>query len=156
MSSTSPAIVPAKVVDDSELVAHSVHQSRGFRKERSGEGEKVRFSAFEPPRDPSDRNKRVRDISVDRCQYLTESKAVELALARAPARGGKFYGWAIISAEDARGRGAQVLSSPPVDESNPSHADIVLPLGDVDDEQGRNVRLTELAAASWWLTAPAS
>ena len=59
LSSTSPAIVPQKVVYDFELVAHSVHQSRGFRKERSGEGTKVRFSAFEPSRGCRQKSERV-------------------------------------------------------------------------------------------------
>lgn len=155
LPATSPAVVPPKVVANSELVVHSVHQSSGFKKGKEGEEDKVTFRAFDPRRDPNDRNKRVREISVDRCQYLTESQAVALAWVRAPARGGKFYGWAIISAGDARRCETHVLSSPPADQSNPAHADIVLPPGDIDDDPGRNLRLTELAAASWWLDAPA-
>jgi hypothetical protein len=154
MPPTGPTVTPPQAVANSELSARSVHQSSGFKKGKEGEEDKVTFRAFEPPRDPNDRSKRVREISVDRCQYLTESQAVTLAWGRAPARGGDFYGWAIISAEDVRGCGAQVVSSPPVDQSNPAHGDIVLPQGDTDDDQGRNLRLAELATASCWQYAP--
>ena len=154
LPSANSVVVPPQAVADPELVARSVHQSSGFKKAKEGE-DKVSFRAFEPPREPNGGNKRLRKISVDRCQYLTETRTVTLAWARALARGGKFYGWAIIAARDARGCGSQVLSSPPVDGSNPAHADIVLPVGDIDDDQGRNRRLAELAAASWWLDAPA-
>ena len=156
LPSKSPADAPPEAVADSEPLARSVHQSSGFKKGKGGEEDKVRFRAFEPPRDPGDPDKTVREISVDRCPYVTECQAVALTWGRAPARGGKFYGWAIIVAEDARGCGTQVVSSPPDDQSNPAHSDIVLPEGDVGSVQDRNNRLAELATASCWEDAPAS
>lgn len=52
----SASLVPAipVAVADSESLARSVHQSSGYRKGRDGEEVKVRFRAFEPPRDPTD------------------------------------------------------------------------------------------------------
>ena len=154
LPSASAAVSPPNQVADTEFLAHSVHQSSGFKKGKKGEQDKVRFRAFEPPKDSADRHKTVREISVERCEYVTEPRAVALAWARAPARGGKFYGWAIISAGNARLGGAQVVSSPPPDQSNPAHVDIVLPAGDVGNVQNRNKRLIQLAAASCWLDAP--
>ena len=147
----APAVPGA--VADSEPLARSVHQSSGYRKGRNGAEDKVRFSAFEPPKDPTDRHKILPEISLDRSQYVTECQALALAWGRAPARGGRFYGWAIIVADDARGCGTQVVSSPLPDGSNPAHAEIVLPPGDVGSVQDRNNRLTKLAAASWWYPA---
>ena len=156
MPSASPvAGVPGAVVD-AEPLARSVHQSSGYRKDRDGEGGKVTFRAFEPPRDPTDTDKRLPEISLDRCQYVTECQALALAWGRASARGGKFYGWAIIVAEDARGCGTQVVSSPLPDQGNQAHADIVLAAGDLGSVEDRNSRLTELAAASCWHPAPVS
>ena len=155
LSLTSPAIVPPNHVADEELVAHSVHQSRCFKKGKDGQEDTVRFSAFEPRKDQTDKSKTVRDVSSDRCQYVTESRAAELAWQRAPARGGKFYGWAIISASNARALGTDVVSSPPPDQSNPAHADIMLPVTDTWNALDRNQRLTKLAAAASWLDAPA-
>ena len=112
----------------------------------------MRFGAFTPPKEQDDKTKSLREISVDRCAYLSESRAVDLGWERAPARGGKFYGWAIISAGDARGCGTEVISSPK--EGNVAHADITLPPEDVVNVQDRNARLVELAKASSWRYLP--
>ena len=154
-SASLVAAVPGAVAD-SESLARSVHQSSGYRKGKGGEEDKVRFRAFEPPRDPTDPDKVFPEISLDRSQYVTECQALALAWGRASARGGKFYGWAIIVADEARGCGTQVVSSPLPGGRNPAHAEIVLPPGDVGNVQDRNSRLTELAAASWWYPAPDS
>lgn len=156
LPSASPAAGVPAAVADSEPLARSVHQSRGFRKGKVGEPDTVRFSAFEPPRDPFDSDKTLPEISVERSRYLTECQAVALAWVRASARGGKFYGWAIIVADDARRLGTQVVASPLADYSNPAHADVVLPVGDTASAQDRNIRLTQLAAASCWLELPVS
>ena len=156
LPSASPVAGVPGAVADSEPLARSVHQSSGYRKGRDGEESKVGFRAFEPPRDPTDTDKTLPEISLDRCQYVTECQALALAWGRASARGGKFYGWAIIVAEDARGCGTQVVSSPLPDQSNPAHGDIVLPAGDVGSVEDRNSRLTELAAVSCWHPAPVS
>jgi hypothetical protein len=155
LPSTNTGVAPPQAVADSEQVARSVHQRSGFKRGKQvGEDDKVTFRAFDPPKDPDDRNKRLREISVDRCRYLTEDQAVELAWERAPARGGEFFGWAVISAEEVRKCKPQVVSSPAVDQDNTAHADIMLPPGDIDDAQVRNRRLTELAAASCWKDGP--
>ena len=157
LPSTSSAATPPEEVAHSELLARSVHQKNGFRKGKSkGEKDKVTFRAFDPPKHPVDRSKRLREISVDRCQYLTESRAGALARERTLARGGDFFGWATITAEDARKCGTEVVSSPAKDQNNPAHADILLPAGDIDDDQARNSLLLALAAASYWLDAPVS
>ena len=157
LPSTNSADTPSEEVAHSELLARSVHQKSGFKRGNSkGEKDKVTFRAFDPPKDPEDRSKRLREISVDRCQYLTESHAAVLALERAPARGGDFFGWAIITTDDARKCGTEVVSSPADDQNNPAHADILLPARDIDNDQDRNNRLTQLAAASSWRAAPNS
>ena len=154
---TSSADTTPEEVAHSELLARSVHQKNGFKRGKSkGEQDKVTLRAFDPPKNPVNRSKRLREISVDRCQYLTESQAVALAWERAPARGGDFFGWATITAEDARKCGTEVVSSPVKEQNNPAHADILLPAGDIDDEQARNGRLLELAAASSWRDTPDS
>ena len=156
LPSTSVAETPPEEVVDSELLARSVHQKSGVKwgDETRGEEVKVTFRAFDPPKDREDRSRRSRDISVERSRYITEGEAVALACGRAPLRGGEFFGWAVISARCARGHGTQVLSSPPDDGSNPAHADMRLPAGDIFDDQDRNGRLTDLAAASKWYLAP--
>ena len=142
LPSTSSADTIPEEVAHSELLARSVHHKNGFKRGKSkGEQDKVTLRAFDPPKNPVNRSKRLREISVDRCQYLTESQAVALAWERAPARGGDFFGWATITAEDARKCGTEVVSSPAKEQNNPAHADILLPAGDIDDEQARNGRL---------------
>ena len=154
---TSFAVTPPADVAQSELVARSVHTSKGFKKGKSGgELDKVTAVAFDPPKDPKDRTKRIRELSVDRCQYLTESQAVALARERGEKRELGFHGWAIITAENARKCGTQVVSSIAEDQDNLAHADILLPAEEVNDEQARNLRLLQLAAASCWLDAPVS
>ena len=60
----------------------------------------------------------------------------------------RFYGWAVVSSEDALENGRLVNASPL--ESNPFHADIILPdlAREMRDEQVRHAQ--ELADASRW------
>ena len=151
LPSTSSAVTPPEEVAHSELVARSVHTSKGFKKRKTeGALDKVTASAFDPPKDQEDRTKRIRELSVERCQYLTESQAASLACERGEKRGLGFYGWAMITVENARKCGTQVVSSPAVDQDNPAHADILLPAEEASDDQARNRRLLQLAAASCW------
>ena len=157
LPSTSSAVTPPEEVVHSELVARSVHTSKGFKKAKSeGERDKVTALAFDPPKDREDRTKRIRKLSVDRCQYLSESQAAALACERGKNRGLGFHGWAMITADNARKCGTQVVSSPAVDQDNPAHADILIPAQEVNDDEARNRRLLQLAAASCWQGAPVS
>ena len=157
-SLTSIGGTPPAVVADTEGLARSVHRGRHFKKGgiSKGEKDKVFFWAFEPPSDPGDRGKKLKEISVDRCQYLTESEAVELGCERAPRRGGDFFGWALVTVGKVRTFAIEVLASPALIEGNLAHADLVLPEGDVEDKKTRNSRLVDLATACQWQDVPAT
>lgn len=143
--------IPEEVVD-SELLARSVYSNSSFTKgQHGGEPARVKFRAFDPQRDPEDSSRRVRTLSVDRCQYLTESTAVLFAQQRAEARNQQFYGWAIIAVERVRRCGSDAESSEPDGQDNPAHADIVLPAEAAFDDQVRNRHLVLLADSSCWL-----
>ena len=94
------------------------------------------------------------NISVDRLSIAAKEHIIESAnsAARARQRSSErprsFYGWAVVSAQDAAASGRTLQASPMAD--NPFHADIVLPaLAQEDrDEQLRHAR--ELADASRW------
>ena len=148
-----PDIVPPEQVADEESVARSVHQSNGFQGNKNSDEDKVRFAAFTPPKNQTNPTESIREISVDRCDYIDEDGAIDQGWRRAPARGGKFYGWAIISAKDARECGPEVMASP--QEENLVHADILLPIKDTTNTQDRNARLVELAKLSNWKYLPA-
>ena len=155
--SAVPSAVPPKNVDSDEPLARSVHSTNGFRKGKSeGAPDKVLFSAFEPMKDEENPGQRVREISSDRCQHLTEDKAVQLGKQRAERRGLNFHGWAIITAKDARKSSRGVVSSPSTDQDNPAHADIKLPPNTTDDNKARKIHLVELAENSCWLDRPPS
>ena len=150
---TGAASSPPEEVADSELLARSVHSNSGFTKGLpGGDSGRVKFRAFDPQRDPEDPSRRVRTLSVDRCEYLTESSAIALAHQRAVARKLPFYGWAIINAENVRKCGCDVESSEPEGQDNPAHADIILPADAAFDDQARNRHLVQLADNSCWLT----
>ena len=156
MPPTDAPLTPPRGVSATESLARSVYSSNNFKKGGpDGEPGKVLFRAFEPEKDRANPGRKLREISTDRCQYLTQDKAVELASQRAERRGLSFYGWAIVTVDDARGSKRGVASSPAEDQDNPAHADITLPTDTVDDAQARNLHLTELAKNSCWLDCPA-
>ena len=151
----SPPTVPPEEVIVTEPLARSLHSRRHFKKgESDGEPGKVRANAFEPPRDEANSRQRLREVSTDRCHYLTQDKAVQLAGQRAEKRGVGFYGWAIITADEAQKSERDVISSPAKDHDNPAHANILLPIDTVNDDQTRNRHLLELAESSCWLGCP--
>ena len=151
-SSTDPPTVPPGRVDATEPLARSVHSSKSFKKGRSqGEPGRVLASAFDPPKDAEAPGQQLREVSTDRCQYLAQDKAVELAKDRADKRGMGFHGWAIIAADDARKSGRDVVPSRARDQDNPAHADIVLPADTTNEDEIRNPHLLELARHSYWL-----
>ena len=143
---------PPADIDPTELLARSVHSTRHFKRGiPGGEPDEVRVRAFEPETDKENPGQRRREVSMDRCNYLTEGRAVELGCQRAKRRGVNFYGWAIILEEDVRKSGAEAVSSPSEQEGNPAHADILLPANTVGSDEDRNAYLLELAKKSYWL-----
>lgn len=146
--------IPSEVAPEEEL-ARSVFSQRHV-KEVKGQPHKVLFKAFEPPRDRDIPGQRITEISVDRFNYLDMDTAVQLGDARANYRSStaNFYGWAIISAQDASQEGREVVSSPSWEDQNPSHADIHLPASTAHDEDDRNFHMSGLAEKSCWLPRP--
>ena len=94
------------------------------------------------------------EISVDRLDWVDEEEATKISDNVAAnrtymfKRNVRFYGWAVVSSEDALRNGRLVNASPL--ESNPYHADIILPelAGEMRDEQIRHAQ--ELADVSRW------
>lgn len=88
------------------------------------------------------------DISVDRLDYPTPQEVAAIGERAAFARGRTFYGWAVVTAEDAGTNQRQVRATPLKD--NPYHADIVLPdiAGEDREEQKRHAQ--ELRDVSRW------
>ena len=70
------------------------------------------------------------------------------------ARDATFYGWALVSADEAGRNARQVISSPVC--SNPYHADIVLPEATAEDREEQKRHAQELADASHWRSRPNS
>jgi hypothetical protein len=113
---------PPGYVSSEETVARSIFSGNHVRRQA-----KVTFKAFDPPKNNDRPGERLRDISVDRFDFLTEARAVQLGEERAVRRNSNFYGWAMIGVGDIRGDGRDVISSPSEVENNPAHADIRLP-----------------------------
>ena len=88
---------------------------------------------------------------MDRLNYLTLERALELAEARASTRGATFHGWAIVIAKNVTGGGRGVTSS--LLRDNPAHANILLPCSTIENDEVRNQHLVELAERSFWLSA---
>ena len=98
-------------------------------------------------------------ISVDRLEVAPSEDVLvangeKVAATRARPDGSRrtFYGWAVVKAENAGGRGKDVMSSPQPD--NPYHADIVLPDPAVKDREEQKRRAQELADNSVWREHP--
>lgn len=100
-------------------------------------------------------NRGSRDISVDR---LTRVPLLDTVIADADAaalqRGAnrRFYGWAVVGAEDVIAAGCQVAASPLP--NNPYHADIVLPDATVEDADSHRECAVALAGVSDWQPRP--
>ena len=154
---TDPEIDPPEDVASTEALARSVHTKGHFRKGKSEEEpDVVKFRAFEPQKVKPTSEERVREISVDRCSYLTEQRAVELGEWRAEKRTLDFFGWAVLATSDAVGLTDGVQSSYASEEQNSAHADILLPHHTTTDKKVRNPLLVDLAASSCWLDRPPS
>lgn len=155
----SEAPTPPEKVDPEEELARSVVRDKDVtRRTEKRENQpdevivKVKFRAFDPPRNKEHPDEKLKDISVDRIGYLETSKAIELGEQRAENRGpgSIFIGWAIIMADDASQCGRAVVSSPSVEDDNPAHTDIELPADTVTDPDALKDHLVALAERCCW------
>lgn len=87
-------------------------------------------------------------ISVDRLDLAPPAEAAATAVRVANDRGAKFYGWAVVTAQQAGASGRHVRASAQPD--NPYHADIVLPDLAADDREEQQRHAQELADGSSW------
>ncbi len=130
-------------VEPEEALGRCVFSSREARRgHRRGS---VRFNVFlEKPR--------VQKLSVDRLDRASVEEAVRLGERAAENRQQTFYGWGVVSAEQAAGNGRRVTATPQRD--NPFHADIVLPERAVSDREEQKVHAQQLADLSSWRARP--
>lgn len=86
--------------------------------------------------------------------YLASDRVIEKISARnASAIGQNFYGWIVLSVEDAKKNGRTVCATP--SDENKSHADIILPKDAEKDERIRERHIAELVANATWRSRPA-
>ena len=94
------------------------------------------------------------DISVDRLSIAPEKEAVAIAdnvgAARTPPA--DCYGWAVVTAEEARRSEREAIASPL--NTNPYHADIRLPDLTAEDREEQKRHAQELADVSRWRERP--
>ena len=96
----------------------------------------------------------VSDLSSDRLSIAPPAEAIAIAVRDGIARSASFYGWAVVTADQASQNGRRAVATPLPD--NPYHADICLPelsSEDYRDEQKRHAQ--ELADLSTWRGRPA-
>ena len=135
--------VPDHIASDEEL-GRGVFSSRNARR---AERSRIPYNVFLEKVGQT-------DISVDRLSIAPEKEAVAIAVnvgaARTPPA--TFYGWAVVTAEEARRNGREAIASPLND--NPYHADIRLPELTVEDREEQKRHAQELADASRWRERP--
>lgn len=140
--------IPFIVGDDEEL-GHGIFSSTEKKKAARGI---ILYTVFT--------EKSLTEISADRLDYAPEPKAVKLGDQRAAAmkpKGKKsFYGWAVLRASKASEDDRSVVDSR--EESNPYHANILLPIPDDacenDREAIRMFHARQLAERSDWRSRP--
>ena len=91
-------------------------------------------------------------LSVDRLNIASPTEALDHARHVASQRKRTFYGWAVVTAEQAASSGRRVTATPQPD--NPFHADIELPDSAEEDRENQIQHARELADASRWQQAP--
>lgn len=133
--------VSGGIAPDEEL-GHSVFYTQDAKRARRGRTPKSVFLIQEGKT----------KISVDRLTGASEDEAVSLAEARAAARGRKFHGWAVVTAENAATRGRRIEATPQLD--NPYHADIILPDAVTENRKKQMRHAQQLADASIWRERP--
>ena len=94
------------------------------------------------------------DISVDRLSIAPEEEAVAIAdnVGTARTLPATFYGWAVVTAEEARRSEREAIASPL--KNNPYHADICLPELTAEDREEQKRHAQELADISRWRERP--
>ena len=130
--------IPANVASQEELGRMISSSKSAARARRS----RLPFTEFLPP--PG----RI-DISVDRLSIAPADEAFANADGSADARGRTFYGWAVVTAESACGNKRRVVASP-IPDTNPYHADIILPEHVTGDREEQKRHAQELADLSRW------
>lgn len=93
------------------------------------------------------------NISVDRLSIAPEDESLEIAEQTGAARNKSFFGWATVTEDCVVRNGRQVVASP-IPNTNPYHADIVLPEAAVEDREEQKRHAQELADASSWRRRP--
>ncbi len=92
-------------------------------------------------------------ISVDRLDHAPIQELAEWSRERgrnrSPPR--RFYGWAVLIAEDASRSGRTVLATPMPE--NPCHADILLNVSGDERRRQQKQHANELAAHAKWVEA---
>jgi len=84
------------------------------------------------------------EISVDRLTFAGLERSTAIADKTAVARNAKFYGWAVVTAEQASDNGRYVIATPRPEHDNPYHADIVLPELTSEDREEQKRHAQEL------------
>lgn len=92
------------------------------------------------------------DISVDRLSIAPEAEAIAIADNVAVERNRTFYGWAVVTAEEARRSEREAIASPL--KNNSYHADIRLPELTAEDREEQKRHAQELADISRWRERP--
>ena len=87
-------------------------------------------------------------LSVDRLDVASPEEAIEIAQDVATSRNATFYGWAVVTVEQAYDNGRRVIATPQL--HNRCHADIVLPDPAVEDREEQKRHAQELADSSIW------
>ncbi len=88
-------------------------------------------------------------ISVDRLTEAGSAEALRIADRRDAERGRTFYGWAVLVAEAAGQNGRRVVATP-IPDTNPYHAEIVLPESAARDGDELRRHAQQLRDASSW------
>lgn len=88
------------------------------------------------------------ELSVDRVYDDNLSKVTNIAVAHDVGRGRSFYGWVVVTQDEAARNGRSIKASP--QEDNDFHADIVLPIEVIANKDLRQQHATELATYARW------
>ena len=143
--------LPSERIEDGETLGRSVFRSTAAKRAKR-DGTIIRDVFLVRREDDS--------VSVDRMDYEAAETMAALADARGRERGDTFYGWASLSASEARADDAEfarVVRATPLPD-NPCHADIVMLISaELSDEERRDVQkqhAVALAAVAEWRPRP--
>ncbi|MYD60046.1 MAG: hypothetical protein F4W91_03300 [Gemmatimonadetes bacterium] len=133
--------IPNNIAPEEDL-GRSVFSSRDAKRARRS---RVSLNAFLEKEGQT-------DISVDRLSIAPEEEAVAIADNVGTARNRTFYGWAVVTAEEARRSEREAIASPL--KNNLYHADIRLPELTAEDREEQKRHAQELADISRWRERP--